>query len=77
MFYGHNRSSTTGAAVSRDFTQGYGPEVCTSLRCDLIASRSRICVVLCELTSRTGVDTLCVYDAMLRRYSRSCSTWHL
>ena len=24
--YSHNRSGKTGAAVSRDFTQGYGPE---------------------------------------------------
>ena len=29
VFYSHNRSATTGAAVSRDFTQGYGPEVYT------------------------------------------------
>jgi len=29
VYYGHNRSSTTGAAVSRDFTDGYGPEVYT------------------------------------------------
>jgi len=29
VYYGHNRSTTTGAAVSRDFTQGYGPEVYT------------------------------------------------
>jgi len=27
--YSHNRSRTTGAAVSRDFTQGFGPEVYT------------------------------------------------
>ena len=27
VFYSHNRSRSTGAAVSRDFTQGYGPEV--------------------------------------------------
>ena len=77
VFYGHNRSSTTGAAVSRDFTQGYGPEVCTSLRFDLTASRSRIRVAVCELTRRTCADTLPVCDAMLRRYSRPCSTWHL
>merc|ERR1711998_670877 len=29
VYYSHNRSATTGAAVSRDFTQGYGPEVYT------------------------------------------------
>merc|ERR1712072_235498 len=29
VYYGHNRSSTTGAHVSRDFTDGYGPEVYT------------------------------------------------
>ena len=29
VYYSHNRSSTTGAHVSRDFTQGYGPEVYT------------------------------------------------
>ena len=27
--YSHNRSSSTGARVSRDFTQGFGPEVYT------------------------------------------------
>merc|ERR1712146_828472 len=27
--YSHNHSETTGARVSRDFTQGYGPEVYT------------------------------------------------
>ena len=27
--YSHNKSTTTGACVSRDFTQGYGPEVYT------------------------------------------------
>ena len=27
VFYNHNSSRSTGAAVSRDFTQGYGPEV--------------------------------------------------
>ena len=27
--YSHNRSRTTGAAISRDFTQGFGPEVYT------------------------------------------------
>jgi hypothetical protein len=27
--YSHKRSASTGAAVSRDFTQGYGPEVYT------------------------------------------------
>merc|ERR1719281_1718005 len=27
--YSHNHSRTTGARVSRDFTQGYGPEVYT------------------------------------------------
>lgn len=27
--YSHNRSATTGACVSRDFTDGYGPEVYT------------------------------------------------
>merc|ERR1712224_561270 len=27
--YSHNKSMTTGAAVSRDFTDGYGPEVYT------------------------------------------------
>eukprot|EP01009_Symbiontida_sp_KSa7_P004145 NODE_2011_length_520_cov_435.658174_g1641_i0.p1 GENE.NODE_2011_length_520_cov_435.658174_g1641_i0~~NODE_2011_length_520_cov_435.658174_g1641_i0.p1 ORF type:complete len:125 (-),score=15.21 NODE_2011_length_520_cov_435.658174_g1641_i0:116-490(-) len=26
VYYGHNRSSSTGAGVSKDFTQGYGPE---------------------------------------------------
>ena len=29
VFYSHNRSGTTGAHVSRDFTGGYGPEVYT------------------------------------------------
>lgn len=29
VYYGHNRSSSTGARVSRDFTDGYGPEVYT------------------------------------------------
>ena len=29
MYYSHNRSGTTGARVSRDFTDGYGPEVYT------------------------------------------------
>ena len=29
VYYSHNRSATTGGAVSRDFTQGYGPEVYT------------------------------------------------
>jgi len=29
VYYSHNTSSTTGAKVSRDFTDGYGPEVYT------------------------------------------------
>lgn len=29
VFYSHNRSATTGAHISRDFTGGYGPEVYT------------------------------------------------
>jgi len=29
VYYGHSRSGSTGAAVSRDFTQGYGPECYT------------------------------------------------
>ena len=29
VYYSHNKSMTTGAAISRDFTQGYGPEVYT------------------------------------------------
>jgi hypothetical protein len=29
VYYSHNRSATTGAHVSRDFTDGYGPEVYT------------------------------------------------
>ena len=29
VYYSHNRSASTGARVSRDFTQGYGPEVYT------------------------------------------------
>jgi len=29
VFYGHNRSRSTGSGVSRDFTQGFGPEVYT------------------------------------------------
>ena len=29
VYYSHNRSGTTGARVSRDFTDGYGPEVYT------------------------------------------------
>jgi len=29
VYYSHNRSSSTGARVSRDFTQGLGPEVYT------------------------------------------------
>jgi len=29
VYYSHNKSTTTGAHVSRDFTNGYGPEVYT------------------------------------------------
>merc|ERR1712137_322292 len=29
VYYSHNRSLSTGATVSKDFTQGYGPEVYT------------------------------------------------
>ena len=29
VYYSHNRSRSTGARVSRDFTDGYGPEVYT------------------------------------------------
>ena len=29
VYYGHHRSGSTGARVSRDFTDGYGPEVYT------------------------------------------------
>jgi len=29
VYYSHNRSATTGGRVSRDFTDGYGPEVYT------------------------------------------------
>eukprot|EP00854_Cymbomonas_tetramitiformis_P008480 gene8480-10074_t len=32
VYYGHNISRETGAAVSRDFTEGYGPEVYTCPR---------------------------------------------
>ena len=31
VYYGHSCSASTGAAVSKDFTQGYGPEVYYSL----------------------------------------------